>query len=251
MHTRNLSSDLATSTGGSSLLILLAVAIVLAGCASEQRQLKDASSVQPALTAAPHKKSDPPMTPPVTSELAEEELILFDGKTLEGWKESDFAGKGEVKVVDGKLSLGMGLMTGITWTNEIPRMDYEVSLEAMRVEGSDFFCGLTFPVATNPCSLIVGGWGGGLVGLSSLDGEDAANNETTHFMNFENQRWYKIRLRVEPEKIQAWIDEEKVIDVNIKDRRISIRFEVEPSVPFGIATWSTAAALRHLKVRKL
>src|SRR2546430_1403313 len=121
----------------------------------------------------------------------------------------------------------------------------------MRVEGSDFFCGLTFPVGTNPCSLIVGGWGGGVVGLSSLDGEDAANNETTKVMNFEKGRWYKIRLRVQPTTIEAWIDEEKIVDVNTTDRRISIRFEVEPSVPFGIATWSTTGAIRNIRLRRL
>jgi hypothetical protein len=48
--------------------------------------------------------------------------------------------------------------------------------------------------------------GGGSRGLSSLDGQDAANNETTQYINFEKGRWYRIRLRVMPTKIQAWID---------------------------------------------
>jgi len=97
----------------------------------------------------------------------------------------------------------------------------------------------------------VGGWGGGVVGLSSLDGEDAANNETTQYLNFERGRWYHIRLRVVPTKIQAWIDEDKVVDVVTTDRRISIRSEVEPSQPFGIATWSTTGALRNIRIRPL
>lgn len=176
---------------------------------------------------------------------------LFDGKTLKGWKATDFAGRGEVLVKDGTIVLESGQMTGITWTNELPRMNYELSLEAMRVEGSDFFCGLTFPVAKDPCSLIVGGWGGGVVGLSSLDGQDAANNETTKFMNFKSGRWYAIRLRVTPGKIQAWIDADKVIDCATEDRSISIRLEMEDSKPLGIATWATAAALKNLKLRKL
>lgn len=151
----------------------------------------------------------------------------------------------------GKIILEMGVMTGITWTNEIPRLDYEVDLDAMRVEGSDFFCGLTFPVGENPCSLIVGGWGGGVVGLSSLDGEDAANNERTHYMNFEKGRWYHIRLRVTGPSIQAWIDAEKVVDVVTTGHRISIRSEVELSRSFGISSWSTTAALRNIRVRRL
>ena len=176
---------------------------------------------------------------------------LFDGKTLNGWTMTDFAGRGDVRVDAGQILLEMGVMTGITWTNPILRMNYEVELDAMRVEGSDFFCGLTFPVGEAPCSLIVGGWGGGVVGLSSLDGEDAANNETTQYMNFERGRWYHIRLRVLPTKIQAWIDEDKVVDVVTTDRRISIRSEVELSRPLGIATWSTTGALRHIRIRPL
>jgi hypothetical protein len=176
---------------------------------------------------------------------------MFDGKSLRGWKETDFAGRGEVSVEDGRLVLGMGYMTGVTWTNEIPRTNYEVEFEAMRVEGSDFFCGLTFPVGEDPCSFIVGGWGGGVVGISSLDGQDAANNETAQYLNFEKGRWYKIRLRVLPEKLQAWIDEDKVVDVETTGRKLSIRPEVEASVPFGFSTWSTTGALRNIRIRKL
>jgi hypothetical protein len=176
---------------------------------------------------------------------------LFDGKTLSGWRVSDFAGKGPVRVEDGKLILEMGTMTGVTYTNDVPTMNYEIGVEAMRVDGSDFFCGLTFPVGKDPCSLIVGGWGGGVVGLSSLDGQDAANNETTQYINFEKGRWYRIRLRVMPTKIQAWIDDDKVIDAETTDRRISIRLEVEESRPLGFASWSTTAALRNIYLRKL
>jgi hypothetical protein len=178
---------------------------------------------------------------------------LFDGKTLTGWKSTDFAGHGEVTVNDGTIQLGNGYMTGITWTNlaELPRMNYEISLEAMRVEGSDFFCGLTFPVGKDPCSFIVGGWGGGVVGLSSLDGQDASQNETTKYMNFPTGRWFQIRVRVTAGKIEAWIDTEKMVDVTTADKSISIRLEVEPSKPLGIASWNTASALRNLKLRAI
>lgn len=178
---------------------------------------------------------------------------LFDGKTLASWKATDFAGRGEVTVRDGKIVLESGHMTGITWTNvnDLPRMNYEISLEAMRVEGGDFFCGLTFPVGKDPCSLVVGGWGGGVVGLSSLDSQDAANNETTRYMTFQNGRWYLIRLRVTDTKIEAWIDADKVVDVATADKAISVRIEMEESKPLGIASWSTTAALRNLKLRPL
>ena len=178
---------------------------------------------------------------------------MFDGKTLTGWKETDFAGRGPVVVKEGQIHLENGYMTGITWTNlaALPRMNYELSLEAMRVEGSDFFCGLTFPVGEKPCSFIVGGWGGGVVGLSSLDGQDASQNETTKYMNFPNGRWFQIRVRVTSGKIEAWIDAEKMVDITTEGKEIGIRLEVEASKPLGIASWNTAAALRHLKIRRL
>lgn len=178
---------------------------------------------------------------------------LFDGKTLANWKSTDFGGEGSVTVKNGTIVLEMGsYMTGITWTGgELPLTNYEVELEAMRLSGSDFFCGLTFPVRDNSCSFIVGGWGGTMVGLSSLDGADASENETSTLMNFESNRWYRIRVRVEPERIRTWIDDKPVVDVDIRGRRVSIRLEMEESRPLGIATWLTGAALRNIRLRTL
>ena len=49
-------------------------------------------------------------------------------------------------------------LTGVTWQGEPPaRMNYEIELDAQRVDGSDFFCGLTFPVNKTCASLICGG----------------------------------------------------------------------------------------------
>lgn len=48
------------------------------------------------------------------------------------------------------------------------------------MSSSEFFCGLTVPVRTGTecVSLIVGGWGGSLVGISSIDGLDASETST-------------------------------------------------------------------------
>lgn len=177
---------------------------------------------------------------------------LFDGKTLKGWKSTEFGGEGDVEVKDGTILLPIGSeMTGITRTGDVPKMNYELSLDAMRVDGSDFFCGLTFPVGPDPCSLIVGGWGGGVVGLSSLDGHDASDNDTTQFISFEKGRWYSVRVRVTPGKIEAWLDNKRIVDADVKDKKISIRSEVELSKPLGIASYSTTAALKNIKLRKI
>ena len=184
---------------------------------------------------------------------AAQSRFLFDGKTLKGWKPANFGGEGPVTVRDGQIVLERGdPLTGITWDGgAIPRMDYEISLEAMKLNGSDFFCGLTFPVGDSFCSLILGGWGGTVVGLSSLDGMDASDNETSTSMNFASGRWYRIRLRVVPGKITAWLDDKVIVDASTKGRRISIRPEVNLSTPLGVASYRTEAALRNISIRTI
>jgi hypothetical protein len=183
------------------------------------------------------------------------EVKLFDGKTLKGWRildKIDFDDHGKVEVKDGELLIGKGnAMTGISWKGEFPRINYEVSLEGRRIEGDDFFCGMTFPVGKTHCSLILGGWGGSLTGLSCIDGYSADENETTGVMDFERNRWYKIRLRVTKEKIEAWVDKEKIVDVETKDRKIDLRWEMETMPPFGFATYYTTGGLKHIVVKRL
>jgi hypothetical protein len=188
---------------------------------------------------------------------------LFDGKSLKGWKVTDFAGHADV-VVDPKFrpdpkapaSAAMifeegAVMTGVTWTNPPPKGEYEVSLDAMKIDGTDFFGALTFPAGDGHCSLIVGGWGGGLVGISSIDGMDASENETTKYMSFEKNRWYHIRVLVTKKKIEAWIDKEKVANVEIADHRITVRpGEIELAEPFGITAYQTKSAIRDIRLRE-
>ena len=177
---------------------------------------------------------------------------LFDGMTLLGWQSTPFAGHGDVEVEDGQLMLKFGEpLTGVSYTGDVPRDGYELELDARRVDGSDFFVGLTFPVGPDPCSWIVGGWGGGLVGLSSLDGMDASENETQRVMEFQNGRWYHFRLKVTKAKIEAWIDAERVIDVDREGKQISIRREMELSKPLGLATYMTTAALKNIRIRRV
>lgn len=181
---------------------------------------------------------------------------IFNGKNLEGWKIikiNDFEDHGKVVVEKGEIILPTGQpATGISYTGKkLPRINYEVSLEAKRIEGSDFFCGMTFPIGRKYLSLIIGGWGGGVTGLSNLEGMSAVENETTGFTEFKQNQWYKIRLRVTDKQIQAWIDKDKIVDIETADRKFSIWWEQEPVRPFGIATWNTKAALRNIQLTRL
>src|SRR6059036_3000849 len=65
---------------------------------------------------------------------------LFDGRTLAGWEKTDLGDRGEARVEGGRIVLSPGdPMNGVRWTGKFPGLDYEIRLEAMRLEGSDFF----------------------------------------------------------------------------------------------------------------
>ena len=178
---------------------------------------------------------------------------LFDGKTLGQWKPTKFIGEAAVKVEDGQIVLESGNdLTGITWAGAaLPTTNYELSLQAMRVAGNDFFAGVTFPVGDSFCSLILGGWGGTVVGLSSLNGQDASENETSQSIPFESKRWYGVRIRVTPAKIEAWLDDRQIISTDLKGNKVDTRIEVDASKPLGIASWRTKAALKDIRLKKL
>jgi hypothetical protein len=178
---------------------------------------------------------------------------LFDGKSLDGWKAADFTEGGKVHVKDGAAVMEKGKkMTGLTYSRgDFPKVDYEVSLEGKKLDGDDFFCTTTFPVGKSFCSLVVGGWGGGVVGLSSLNSQDASENETTTRRDFQRDQWYRVRIRVTAERIVAWIDDDKVVDVETEGKKVGIRSECAPCKPFGFATWNTVGAVRNIRVRAL
>lgn len=177
--------------------------------------------------------------------------FLFNGKTLDGWKITQYGTDGPVLVSDGNLVLNYGDgCTGVNWEGDFPKVNYEVSLEAQRTVGNDFFCGITFPVNNEFCSLIVGGWGGPVVGISCIDGNDAEHNQIRVLKKFDKNRWYKIKLKVTGENITAWIDDEKLVDFNYSGHRLSVRAEVELSKPFGLFTWQTTGVMRNIRLEK-
>jgi len=179
---------------------------------------------------------------------------LFDGKSLAGWKKTNFGGEGEVYVNKaGELVLDMGVtLTGIHRADKnFPTNNYEIELEARRMEGIDFFVGLTFPIDKQHCSLIAGGWAGAVVGISSIDNKDASENKTTLYRSFKKNQWYKFKVQVTPGRVQCWIDNKRVINADIKGKKISVRNEMLASIPLGIATYETRGGLRNIRYRKL
>ena len=180
-------------------------------------------------------------------------LILFDGKTLDGWKKADFFKPGEVAVDDGTIVMKAGpKMTGITCTRkDLPKTDYEFTYEAMKVDGPDFFAAATFPVGDSHITFVNGGWGGFVTGLSSLNGSDASENETTRSVKYEPKTWYKFRVRVTKKVIRCAIDGKEVAAVDYSNRKVGTRVETNASKPLGFATYETTGAVRKIEVRPL
>lgn len=170
---------------------------------------------------------------------------LFDGVSLGSWQPVPFGGEGDVRVDDGRIVLERGNdLTAIVWRGALPPASYRLTLEAMRIDGTDFFCGLTFPVAGSHCTFVVGGWGGNLIGLSNLDGFDASENETATGRRLENGRWYRLGVDVWPGSLRATLDDEVMAFIDTTGRRIDVRAEMAPCRPLGIASFRTTAAVR-------
>ena len=177
---------------------------------------------------------------------------LFDGGSLAGWRISDFPGHGDVRVKNGLITLDQGeASTGVTYAGDIPRTGYELEVEARRVRGPDFFCGLTFPVGPDACSLIPGGWNNCLVGISCVDGQDASDNGTTRPILLSTGRWYRFRVRVTPGRVEAWIDDDRVVDLSTAGKKIAVRPDIEESLPLGVAAWRTTAEIKSIRIRKV
>lgn len=183
-------------------------------------------------------------------------ISLFDGQSLGVWKKVDEGGSGEVTVKDGAIILGMGVMgTGIKFApedgREFPKTDYEITFTATRSLGTDFFAALTFPVGESFCSFINGGWGGTLVGLSSLDGFDASENNTSSYFGFKNNIWYIFRVRVTTRMIRVWLDDEPVIEAFLDGREVSTRMEVSQFQPLGFTAWVCEGRIKNIFYRPL
>ncbi len=202
---------------------------------------------------------------PVTEEPVNEEkeksdsdpnvISLFNGKDLGDWEVTRYGGEGEVIVdEEGNMEFDFGaVMSGVNWSGEVPATsNYEISLDAMKLDGYDFFIALTFPVKDSHATFVVGGWGGGVVGISSVDDLNASENETMNIEGFLKDTWYHIKVKVTDDHLSAWIDDQQMVDLPLADRKLSLLpGDIELSVPIGIASFQTRSQYRNIEWRNL
>lgn len=179
--------------------------------------------------------------------------VLFDGKSLDGWKKTEFFRPGEVTVEGGAIVLAAGRpMTGVTCTRtDLPRTNYELRYEAQRLSGRDFFAAATFPVGKSHLTFVNGGWGGSVTGLSSLNGADASENPTGRYVKYVDRTWYRFQVRVTDRVVRCRIDDREVVAVDYQGQEVNTRIETRASQPLGFAAWESSGAVRRVTIRPL
>ncbi|MEM6691808.1 MAG: family 16 glycoside hydrolase [Planctomycetota bacterium] len=185
---------------------------------------------------------------------------------LTDWRPVQFGGEGEVtqKTANGELLIELDYgdpLTGVVidWEDAklsaLPRNNYELELLTRRTDGFDFFCALTFPIDKACVSLVLGGWGGSVTGISSINYMDASENATTLYRQYENDKWYRVRVRVDDFGIRCFVDDEDVVDVmreaDPSMQMFDVRPEVELCKPIGMANFQTTAEFKGIRIRRL
>ncbi len=184
---------------------------------------------------------------------------LLDPRFHTYWEKANIPEEGNFSIQNKELTLMPGLpMSGCKFTAwgtlGLPSIHYSIEYEAMRADGDDIFGMCTFPVSSHQAhaTFVIGGWGGTLTGISSIDFKDASENSTRAEQRFQNGAWHHVRIEVRAEDLRVWVNHKRVVNVSILGRRVSLRpGYIDHCLPFGFATWNTTGKIRHVQIRKL
>lgn len=149
------------------------------------------------------------------------------------------------RVLDGEIvqesnELGARLIFGDqNWS------DYEISLEAQKLGGREGF--LVFFRVKNERDfywLNIGGWNNTASAVEKAQRGRRRAVSPFRQTKVEENRWYKIRVRCQGQRIQAWLDDELLLDF-ADDENPHLTGRV------GVGTWATKAKFRNIKVTAL
>ncbi|MEI6603982.1 MAG: family 16 glycoside hydrolase [Verrucomicrobiota bacterium] len=119
--------------------------------------------------------------------------------------------------------------------------DYELTLEARKIEGSEGFIVMFRAADTGQFYWVnFGGWGNSKHGLQKNGGASGKHAEGI----IEKGRWYKVRIRCEGARIQAFLDDHRVLDDTDTDGPI-----LKGAV--GLNGWNSKVQFRKIKVKDL
>ena len=179
--------------------------------------------------------------------------VLFDGADLGEWRTGVYGDPPDYEVTDDGVVLPQtAWLSGMTYDGDVPRTPYRLEVEATRRYGSDFFLGVTFPVRDSHLTLVLGGWGGAVSGLSCIDGKDASDNDTRTSRYFPNGKRQTVVIDVADDRIVATVNGEGVVDRALAAaEELSLRTEVIESRPLGLAAFATSTTVHSVRVRPL
>ncbi len=180
-------------------------------------------------------------------------IALFDGRSLDGWKPITGPRAGTVAVQGDAIALATGApMSGVTSTRkDLPTSNYALSFEAKRTSGDDFFAAATFPVGPSFVTLINGGWGGSVTGLSLINGANASENETNHFVKYQNDVWYSFEVQVTAKVIRCLVNGSEVFAFEHEDIQLKTRIETRSNEPVGFASYRSSSLIRNVQIKPL
>lgn len=173
---------------------------------------------------------------------------------LEGthWESVSLGGEGEVEFDEQGVLMRFGSpLTGVRWLGDALPDSYEVEVRAARIDGNDFFCGLNLPIGTDSATVVLGGWGGALCGLSCIDGMDASMNATRSFQDFSRGEVHVLRVRVDPQEVYAEVDGAELFRHTRGEGVLSLRAEVQPVGSFGVTCFQTTARIESVRWRPI
>ncbi len=174
---------------------------------------------------------------------------LYDGADLSSWELGVYGESDEYEVLEGGVVIPQtAALAGMTFRGALPTAPYRLSVEATRRYGADFFLGVTFPVAGDHLTLVLGGWGGMVSGLSSIDGLDASRNATRTLRHFPNGKRHEVEIDVTEAAVRVRVDGEPFLSASLEGREVGLRVDVEPSHPLGIATYATSTQVHRVRV---
>ena len=180
--------------------------------------------------------------PPPTEWTTGKPIALLDGNSTRGWAASE-AHRCKASVKDATLHMEAGTTWGVvTSTRTLPKANYELAFEAMRVEGTGDMATVVFAVGPCRCAFRVGADDSKVAWLSNVDG---SASRVAGAPGLDNGQWHKVRLRVTDAKVEAWVGDHQVVD----QPRIGHSFElagVEGVAPLSLCSKAMKVAWRNI-----
>lgn len=178
--------------------------------------------------------------------------MLLDATNSNEWVTGAYGEDLEYRRTDEGIVIPQGIpLAGLVYRGTPPDGAFELEVRARREYGGDFFLGVTFPVGEEHLTLVLGGWGGAVCGLSCVDGLDASEGTTRTLRSFPNGKYFDVRIEMTGARVDAFIDGEHLLGQALEGRRLSLRPEVLPSAPLGLSSFATCTTVQRVRWRPL